>query len=198
MSKKTIAVDIDDVLAINVPAFIEFSNQRWKTNLTIEDFTEDWRTMWEVDTETLAARVKELDDQKLVAGFEHFKDATETLAALKRKFKLVITTSRRRVLIPQTTDWINNYFPDLFEEIHHAGIWDKLEKQAYQATKAELCRQIGADYLIDDHPKHCFAAAEAGIPSLLFGEYPWNKGSKLPDGVSRVKNWQEVGEYFCV
>ena len=65
-----------------------------------------------------------------------------------------------------------------------------------KATKADIVKQIGADYLIDDQPKHCFAAAEAGITSLLFGDYRWNRNVKLPEGVVKVRTWHEVLEYF--
>ena len=38
-------------------------------------------------------------------------------------------------------------------------------------TKGMLAKEIKADYLIDDQLKHCSAAAELGIPALLFGVY---------------------------
>lgn len=37
MSKKVIAVDLDDVLSASAPAYVKFSNERWETNLTVED-----------------------------------------------------------------------------------------------------------------------------------------------------------------
>jgi uncharacterized HAD superfamily protein len=63
-------------------------------------------------------------------------------------------------------------------------------------TKTKILAEIGANYLIDDQPKHCIAAAEAGITALLFGDYKWNKDIELKTNMVRVKNWQEVTEYF--
>ena len=63
-------------------------------------------------------------------------------------------------------------------------------------TKAEICAEIGADYLVDDQPKHCLAAAKAGIKTILFGDYKWNRDTKLMPNMVRAKNWQEVLEYF--
>ena len=57
--KKTIAVDIDDVLAFSAIEFIRFSNQRWGTNLTIEDYNEDWTTMWGIELAETQARSAE-------------------------------------------------------------------------------------------------------------------------------------------
>ncbi|HLA48993.1 MAG TPA: hypothetical protein VJY84_00415, partial [Candidatus Saccharimonadales bacterium] len=62
--------------------------------------------------------------------------------------------------------------------------------------KAEVCREIGADYLVDDQPKHCLAAADAGITALLFGDYKWTRVNNLPKNVIKVRNWPAVLEYF--
>lgn len=200
MTRKTIAVDIDDVLAINVPAFLEFSNRRWGTNLTIDDFREDWGAMWQIEKETWIERMNEIHESKIFSSFKSFEDAKEVLQGLASKYRLIIITSRRKELEQETAAWIDEYFPDVFEEVHHAGIWDKLEKEDSVAiattTKAEICSQLGGDYLIDDHLKHCFAAADSGIPSLLFGDYPWNRADTLPEGVVRVRDWRSVGDYF--
>ena len=52
MTKRlTIAVDIDDVLARQVEGLVTFSNQRWGTVLTVDDYDEDWGVMWGVDLE---------------------------------------------------------------------------------------------------------------------------------------------------
>ena len=84
----------------------------------------------------------------------------------------------------------------MFSEVYYAGIWDTHAKDAHLAMKAEICREIGADYLIDDQTKHCFAAAEAGIPAILYRDYPWNRNGQLPTGVTRCRTWQDVEQYF--
>lgn len=71
-------------------------------------------------------------------------------------------------------------------------VWSRDQK----ATKAAICTSIGASYLIDDNLEHCALAAESGLDCLLFGEYGWNKAEILPKGVTRVKDWHAVLEYF--
>lgn len=56
--------------------------------------------------------------------------------------------------------------------------------------------EIKADFVVDDQLKHCTAAVEQGIPTILFGNYRWNQAEELPKGVTRCKNWQEVAGYF--
>jgi uncharacterized HAD superfamily protein len=123
------------------------------------------------------------------------------LQRLAKKFDLVVVTSRREMLKPETDAWMERHFPGIFKELHYAGMWDDATDipKALAHTKAELCREIGADYLIDDQPKHCIGAAEAGLRCILFGDYRWNKGDqKLPQGITRARHWDDVAEYFDV
>lgn len=196
MSKKTIAIDIDDVLAANAEGFIAYSNERWGTKLTVDDYDEHWAQVWKVDNEETERRATEIHDQKIMATYRHFEDAKPVLKELATSHKLVIITSRRRQLLEETTKWINSYFKDIFSEIHFSGIWDSINSNSQNATKAEICREVGADYLIDDQLKHCLAVVECDIEALLFGNYKWNQLDKLPKGVTRVDDWEAVREYF--
>lgn len=198
MKRKTIAVDIDDVLSVNVPAFIDFSNQKWGTSLTIDDFHEDWASMWKISHEAVVDRIRHMDDVQLFRKFEHIEEAVPVLKKLSQKYNLVIATSRRKTLITDTNEWIDQHFPNIFSGVHYAGIWDDATKRmgAHLKTKADLVRQIGADYLVDDYPKHCSAAAQVGIQTVLFGDYPWNRDVVASPGVARARNWHEVEGYF--
>lgn len=197
--KQTIAIDIDDVLAANAKGFVEFSNKRWGTNLTVEDYDEHWGKLWKIEHDELVKRQIVVHNSKIAKNYEHFPQAKPVLKELAKKYKLVVVTARRKMLSKDTNDWIEKYFEGLFKEIHYAGIWDDLEKPVeykINLTKAEVCRQISADYLIDDQPKHCIAAAEAGITALLFGDYSWNRHHKTAPGIIRAKDWSEVLDYF--
>ena len=201
-NKKTIAVDVDDVLAANAAGFVKFSNERWGTNLRPDDYHEHWAEMWGVDHKEMLRRRGEIIKAKLFMSYDFHDDAKAALTRLSKTYKLVILTSRTTDVSEDTVEWIKGYFGDLFSEMHFAGIWEKLNRSeakvedVIKITKGEIAQQIGADYLIDDQPKHCLAAAEAGIKSILFGAYKWNRDTKLVPNMVRVKNWQEVLEYF--
>ncbi len=196
-TKKTIAIDLDDVLALSAKGFVDFSNQRWGTSLTVDDYKEQWAHMWGVDHEVEKIRAEEVYSSGTVTGFQKIDQAEDVLKELKKSYHLVITTSRARFIEKETRDWLGQHFKDIFEEIHFAGFYDDIKTDSHKHTKAGLIKSIGADYLIDDHPKHCFATAEAGIPALMFGDYIWSRDlTKLPKGVTQVKNWQEVLDFF--
>lgn len=196
MSKPVIAIDVDDVLAANAEGFIAYSNEKWGTKLKTDDYDEHWAMLWNVDNAETEKRAIDFHGSGAVRSYRHFEEAVPVLRSLAENYRLVITTSRRLQIKADTIEWIDQYFGDIFSEIRFAGMWDKVTDHSIKATKAELCKEIGAKYLIDDQLKHCTAAADAGIEALLFGEYTWNKTRQLPGGVTRVKDWNEVLEYF--
>jgi len=197
--QQIIAVDVDDVLKESSQFLVGYSNRKWGTSLTIDDYNEHWAEMWQVDAAEMQRRAEHIHAEGLLVHGEPFDDTKQVLEKLKERYTLVVTTSRQRLIMKQTQEWLKAYFGELFSEVHFAGIWDDIEIESAiraQMTKAQLLKDIGAHYLVDDHPKHCLAAAELGIESLLFGSYPWNQNIDLPKGVTRVSDWQGVAVYF--
>jgi uncharacterized HAD superfamily protein len=195
-SKPIIAIDVDEVLASNAEGFVEFSNQQWGTNLTVDDYHEHWGELWRVNEEETEKRAVEYHTSGTIQKLKAIAEAKEALENLSKNYSLIVLTSRRAIVERETKEWIEANYPGVFEEVHFAGIWDKVKKDRMSMTKAGRLKQLKADYFIDDQPRHCFAAAEAGIKTLLFGDYKWNRNLDLPEGVSWVKNWGEVLEYF--
>ncbi len=205
MKRKTIAVDIDDVLSASAAGFTTYSNKRWGLRLDPQDYTENWATFWGVSLEEAFKRVPEVerDAPALVSGYAHFADAVPVLYELARSYTLVIVTSRRRAVKEMTDKWLQKHFPGLFQAVHYMAVWDDDTDVAtvhyrLAQTKTELRRELGAEYLIDDQPKHCIDAADAGIQALLFGTYKWNKAVTQRANLTKVADWQAIGEYFDV
>ncbi len=197
-TKPTIAIDIDDVLSSSAASFVEWSNSKYGTHLKPEDYQEHWAEMWKIELEEEKKRTEEFHLSDRVSVYEAMFDARKTLEKLKERFNLTILTSRRRVLEKLTQEWIEKHYPSIFDNCVYCGFYDTGDIGGLHLTKAELAQSLKVDYLIDDQLKHVSAAASVGIKGLLFGEYAWNKTDQLPDGVSRVKNWEEVLKYFDV
>jgi uncharacterized HAD superfamily protein len=195
-NKLVIAVDIDDVIAASAPAFVEYSNNKYGTHLTVNDYQEHWGEMWKVERDEVMKRAVEYHESGHHATYEVIDDALNSLKKLKERFKLVVLTTRRNSINQLTKDWINKFYPDIFDDFVFTGFFDNPEKSGVGMTKAELAKSIGAQYLIDDQPKHILASADIGIKGLLFGDYAWNRAVSLPENVTRVKNWEEVLKYF--
>ena len=196
-AKPIIAVDIDDVLSASAEEFIAFSNQHFDTQLTIDDYDEDWLKVWRVD---LAEGLRRRDKYFALSNREHYMikvDAQKALRLLAARFKLVVVTSRLTILTAPTQRWLNHHFAGLFEAVEFTGTYEgdgNVNRVTH--TKTELLQQLGASFLIDDQLKHCTSAAEVGIAGVLFGNYSWNQSKNLPKGVTRCTDWATVLEYF--
>lgn len=201
MTKPVIAIDIDDVLADSASEFIAYSNKRWGTSLTIDEYHEHWAVLWNIEHDMAEAERRR--DEYVASGIHgrmhRFDRAHNILQGLSRRYELHIVTSRQTVTKDHTIDWLNKHYTGIFvtENIHFAGMWDILTHESFKKTKTDLVKKIKADYLIDDQLKHCISAASEGVEVLLFGDYKWNQLDNLPPNITRVLDWDGVGAYFA-
>lgn len=197
---KTIAVDIDDTLAEFAPAVIEYSNRTWGMNLTIDNYSENWADMWNVTPEERKRRGDAVESSNIQATLRHDEDAVRVLRELKDNYRLVVVSSRPAHLQQVSIEWIGRHYPGIFDGIHFADMWNNRANihLAHLATKAEICQELGVDYLIDDQPKHCIGVASVGIPTILFGDYPWNRHDMIPETVVRAYTWRDVHRHFAM
>lgn len=198
MSKpgKAIAVDIDDVISASAEGFLTWSNEQLGTNLTIDDYQEHWGQMWQVDHEEVIRRAHAYYASGHQEKFAPIDDAYDVLRALKERFRLIIITSRRDSGSGLTDAWIKKHYEGIFEDIVFSGFYNAITEDSFHRTKGDIAKQTGVDFLIDDQLKHAVAAAEVGIPSVLFGNYPWNQADALPEGVVRAHGWKDVLNFF--
>ena len=192
--KRTIAVDIDEVLAVHNKALVEFHNSHYGSTHTLDDYVSDrWSEVWGTEHEETARRAIEFHETGVHGKLELVPGAQSALKLLSKDFRFVGVTLRRKMTIDSTRLWVQKHFPDIIAEVRFVHAWEDPDA----SSKAEVCREIGADWLIDDTLKHCLIAADAGINAILFGDYPWNQTTEvLPSGVTRVNDWKGVLEYF--
>lgn len=192
MAKQMIAVDIDDVLADHVAAFAVFSNTKYGTDIGKHNYDDHWSNIWAVEKAEIERRALEFHTPESIMEYELIEEAQAALDQLSQRFNLAIVSARPEHVLDATRLWLGKHFGEIFKEVHFVPYWDKINPR----SKAEICKEIGASYLIDDIVKHCNLAAESGVQALLFGDYSWNQGDDIHPDVLRVKNWQEVLNYF--
>lgn len=195
-SKPIIAVDIDDVIAESALAFVTYSNKKYGTHLTVDDYQDYWGEVWKTDYEETQRRAKEYHASGYIATYAPIEGAYKALRQLKERFKIVVLTSRSNSTNQLTRDWIEKQYPDIFDDIVFSGFYNSMTKSSSSMTKGGIAKSLGARYLIDDQIKHVLSAAELGMQGILFGNYSWNQARALHENVTRVRNWQEVLSYF--
>lgn len=194
MAKKIIAVDADDTLFDENTAVRLFMNDTHGFQHTAEDylitgpFENYWESIWNLTPGESSDMYEEFVVSSYKQNLKPITNAIHVLKALKEKYKLVIVTSRDQRTAKWTHDALAKHYPDIFEEVYFSPVWGNGEK----ITKAKICNEIGASYLIDDSFGHCELAAESGVRAILFGDYGWNREQVLPDGVVRCKDWNAV------
>lgn len=200
MERHTIAVDCDDVIAnINDDVRL-FINETKGFAHTAEEYrvTGEYRRYWERIWGIADDQSVDWFDQYVASGrmaqLEPVPGALEALADLKQDYSLAIVTARSVKEVEFTEQWLATHAPDVFDHVTYVHRWQ--ETLGSKPSKAAICQELGADYLIDDNYDHCRIAATMGKHALLFGDYGWNRDYPLQPNMTRVPDWSAVREYF--
>lgn len=194
MGRKTIAVDIDEVLFPFVDEFIKYHNNRFLTSLRKDqfhtyEFSKPLNLGISETVERIYAFFKQLDSNAI----KPFEESKKAIAKLLKYYDLAVVTARHPQFEAISIKWLKEHYGNSFADITHIGYAPIMEKPK---TKAEVCLEIGAVALIDDSIDHVLQCSELDIEGILFGDYPWNQVSSLPSNVIRCPDWQNVLQHF--
>jgi len=194
LAKKVIAVDIDEVLMPHFQDLINYYNELYGTELTLEDNHPKDSSRWGTKSmEEAVRRVEKFFDTDTFKNSQPFEEAIDAVSILSKQYTLVVITARDDIIEEMTRNWLDRHFQELFKTVHFTSAYNLEGKSR---LKSEVAKSVNADYIIDDSFEHIESANKLGIKGLLFGDYPWNHDKVLPDGVIRVNNWDEVLKYF--
>ena len=189
-----IGVDVDEVLAELMEAYLQYHNQNYNTKTQKKDmFSYSYREVF---------GGTEQENQDKVLNFfktEHFqnikpvKGALKTIQQLAKEHQLCIITARPQVVRHQTEQWLSTHFSNSFHCINLTNQWHGVGKKQ---LKSEIGKQQKISIMIDDSLKHAIDCASQGIYVLLADfNYPWNQTKeKLPENIKRVHSWKEIAE----
>jgi 5'(3')-deoxyribonucleotidase len=190
MQHLIIAIDCDDVLVPTATAILAHYNKTYGANITLPQLYSKDPAVWKVDDYADAVkRVQAYLNTPEYLNLPPFKEAIDVLAKLSKRYEIHVVTARHDALAEATKRVLAEHFPDVFRSIEFTNHFG-----ATARTKAQVCQEIGADLLIDDHLTHAEAVAQCGINVLLFGDYPWNQAETLHENVERVRDWDEVAQ----
>lgn len=184
-----IAVDVDEVLARGLATYLDYFNSSYKTSFVEADFTPD-KAFWEV------LGVKDEDIEQIERHYrttKHARDwllvpgAQEAISILAAQHELVIVSNRMTAGHEPTRRWLTKNFGNSFSQI----VFTEAErKDGVKPSKAEICKSIGADVLIEDEVKEVNACRAAGVPVVLF-DTRLNQ-DVTGSGIWRVQSWGEA------
>lgn len=190
MKKQRIAVDCDDVIVPTAPLILQNYNETYGTAIEFKDFYSDKLDIWQVpDRATAVKRIEAYLETDEYQQVKPFVDAIAIMQRLSKRYELHVVTGRADFLTAATESMLERYFPSLFTSIEFTNFFRTAGR-----SKADVCKKLGIDFLVEDHLHHATVVAECGINVLLFGEYPWNQTDQLPAHIQRVKDWYEAAD----
>jgi len=191
--KRSIAVDCDDVIVNTAVSTLDHYNRMYGTHVELKDLYSNDLSLWGTPDEATA--VRRVDTYVQSSEFFELMPTRATVEALNelaKYYELHIVTGRPSIVEQATLRWIKQVLPGIFQLVIFTNFFVVDENQPRPRSKADVCAELGVNYLIDDHLHHAEVVAATGIPVLLFGNYPWNVADQLPKGVRRVSDWVEV------
>lgn len=184
-----IAVDLDGCLAETVEQVIIFHNDVYKTSLKKSDFTSSfYEKIWGGTKEESELKVEQFVNSSYFSQIKVVESALQELIRIKSLgHTLFLVTGRNQNLRQLSLDWINLFFPNIFEGVYFTNAYSVNNDSI---SKAIICLQLHCSFIIEDDMMHIKECAKSNIKVLVLDQ-PWNSG-KLPVSSYRVLNWQEI------
>ncbi|MFA5934923.1 MAG: hypothetical protein WC827_03510 [Candidatus Paceibacterota bacterium] len=186
-----IAIDIDEVLGSFMPNFIKFYNDKYKTNLTMDELPSYYLyNFLDVTKDDITQRLHDFYKTNYFKDIKPIKDAQDSVKKLKENNELFIITSRQNDIMEETERWVKENFPNTFSRIYFTN---NLAKTGEVKTKKEFCDLLNVDVLIEDSFEYCLECISPNRKIFLL-DYSWNRNCNLPKEITRVYSWKEIME----
>lgn len=187
--RKTIGIDLDDVLLDFNQALCEYHNARYDPKYTWDNIrTYALENTWVCTREEVRRRIFEFYVTDEHARALPVTGAQEALKRISRAHNCVVVTSRPETIRERTLEWCEKHFPGLFRDIHFTN---QFGTNIPTAHKGEVCQRLGIEVYIEEAPHHALDVAQSGIPVLLYN-VPWNQGVSPHPNVTRVYSWEDI------
>ena len=191
--------DVDQVIADYASPFCTISNDHFGTDLCPEDYHEDWPRLWGgVSADEVGRRAEVINGTRMIERLPLVDEMSYLIlkAIKEQRRRLMVGTALPERLMPMRQRWMNQHFPDIFEEVRSTNTWGT------DLTKGDVVVKWGAKELVDDQSKHALGMARVGMTGLLFGQYNHHDGLEVPEDLAgelvRVPDWDSIAEYFEV
>ena len=197
MPQKIITIDCDGVLSATAESFLAYYDYTIKgTQVSVEDIhnhlfhlvpkfnlsQKEAFELWDTFFHTVA-----------IKKFLPEPGARDAIKQLKKNdYTLYIVTWRREGLRERTMNWIQYWYPGMFEDVIFANDFTD-----DYISKWTLCTWLHADIHIDDHIIYAQETHDHWVHTLLLDK-PWNRKEDITqyDDLYRMDNRSSVYNYI--
>lgn len=188
-----IGIDIDDVLADTLPAFVRYNNHNHGGRWAIEDFhTAVWESVLGLTSDQMADRLESFFDSEEFRSVGPADGSSLIIPTLARAHELHIVSARWDRIVPFTERWLGEHFHGVFTGIHFAAnhYTTRAAPRGDRRTKDEILAHNKLEVLIEDSLEYAERCLSNGFEVILF-DRPWNR--RATDlRFRRVTGWSEV------
>ena len=183
-----IAIDIDDTLSNTADPLFSFYSLKLGKKFKREDHIQyELHKTLNCTREESRKILNEFHQNGQLGEVLPLDYSIEAVNELKKKHELFIITSRPLQFKQTTFDWIKKHLPIKESNIIFA---EDIYKEGNRKSKANICKELGINIMIEDAAHHALDCAKIGIKVILF-DNPWNEKLKHKD-LTRVKSWKEA------
>ena len=184
---RVIGLDLDDVLAGFNETLSQYHNKHYGTKYRREDIRSfSLEETWNVTSEVAIQRLWAFLESPELTNTLPISGSVSGVHTLKQHSSLQLVTARPESLKDKTFEWLERYFPKVFNEIHFVNHFGDGKRRG----KGEVCKELGVEIFVDDSMANAVDIASVRIPVLLF-DTPWNQGS-VNEPIKRVHSWEEI------
>lgn len=189
MSRPSIAIDFDDVLFAIAQPLIDYYNLNFKTQLSLGHYNHpQYHLYWGSDLDLMTARINKFLSSDEIINLKPIPGAQASIKVLSRYYDLHLVTARNYTLLEPTKQMIDKNFKDNFASINFTNHFSTKAK-----TKADILKELGSSYLVDDNYDHLrLVTDQLKIPVILFGDYPWQNNKHKDPAIKRAKTWSKT------
>jgi len=186
-----IGVDMDEVLAELLQAYLQYHNHHYDTKIQKKDmFSYSFQEVFGGTHQENKQKILDFFKSDFFHKIKPVSGSLKAVSKLAEEHQLCIITARPHIIRAQTEQWLNQHFPDCFHSINLTNQW---HGEGAKQLKSEVGVKNKIDIMIDDSLKHVQDCASQGIYTLLADfQYPWNQVEKLPMNSKRVHSWREI------
>lgn len=164
-----IAIDLDEVLVPFLNPMIKWSGKKVNHKKMSKYVYRDIFEITEDESKKMVYSFYESEDFKNLKPIEN---SQKGVRKLKNEFdKLYIVTGRQSIVRDQTEEWIDKYFPNMFDDVILTNSYTENEVE-----KHKLCLALNINTIIDDNFDTCVKCLDCEItPKHFIGSpvYPW-------------------------
>ncbi|MEI6533078.1 MAG: hypothetical protein WCO06_04520 [Candidatus Roizmanbacteria bacterium] len=186
-----IALDLDDVLAQLGKDIHTYHNELYGTHASFETQTDySFSTNWNCTEEEVIKRIYDFYATDRMLSLEPVEGSIHAITPMSKQYELHIVTARPELTRNITEQWVKKHFGSCITHIHMTGQCSL--DQSIKKTKSQICKEIRAELLIDDHIDYVMECTRNNVKTLLL-ETPINRPKLVSHPlITRVKNWKEI------